>query len=54
VLLGIADRLGQREDLLGLRDAQSPDHPAFHTGCLGLQSHQVTGASFIQAPAVVD
>ena len=33
---------------------QSPDHHAFHTGCLGLQSHQVTGACFVQAPAVVD
>jgi hypothetical protein len=33
---------------------QSPDHHAFHTGCLGLQSHQVTRGCFIQAPAVVD
>src|SRR5262249_23625656 len=31
-----------------------PDHHAFHTGCLGLQRHQVTDACFVQPPAVVD
>jgi hypothetical protein len=33
---------------------QPPDHHPFHTGCLSLQSHQVTDARFIQPPAVVD
>ena len=28
--------------------------PRLNTGCLGLQSHEVTDACFVQAPAVVD
>src|SRR5215813_11164819 len=47
------DRQSDRANVSGVA-VQSPDHHAFHTGCMGLQSHQVTNACFIQAPAVVD
>jgi hypothetical protein len=47
------DRQSDRPNVRGVA-VQSPDHHAFHTGCLGLQSHQVTDACFIQEPAVAD
>ena len=55
--MGIAPRLKTGSPIvpyvLGVA-MQPPDHYPVQTGCLSLQSHQVTDAGFIQPPVVVD